>query len=53
MRNLEDEEGGLPYSVPQPTSADETAEVLFPTSPPIERPDPNDDSPLMPPLMDS
>jgi hypothetical protein len=54
MKNLEDEEGGLPYFVPQPIDPDEAHDILYPTSPPIERADSvDDDSPLMPPLMDS
>jgi hypothetical protein len=53
MRNLENEEGGLPYHVPRPIDPDEAHDVLYPTSPLNERPDPNNDEPLLPPLMDS
>ena len=52
MKNIEDQDGALPFYVPKPTDADEAHEVLFPTSPFNERPDPNDDGPLLPPLMD-
>ena len=54
MKNLEDDENLIqPGAVPKPVSADLAAETLFPTSPLPVRPDPSDDSPLMPPLMDS
>jgi len=52
MKNIEDQDAALPYFVPKPISADEAAEVLFPTSPLPERPDIDNDEPLLPPLMD-
>ena len=51
MKDL-NEGDAVPYYVPRPVSADEAAETLFPTSPFNERPEADDDAPLMPPLMD-
>ena len=52
MKDLNDDDA-LPYYVPKPVSADEAAEILFPTSPLLERPDPDSDEPLLPPHLDS
>lgn len=51
MKNIEDEEGGLPYDVPQPIDPDTAHEILYPTSPLNERPDQNDDDILLPPWV--
>ena len=56
MKDISESDENLtqPGAVPRPISAELAAEILFPTSPPIERADSvDDDSPLMPPLMDS
>ena len=53
MKNLENEEGGLPYDVPRPTDPDTAHEVLFPTSPLNERPADDDGLPLYPPWVRS
>ncbi len=54
MKDLS-EGDALPYFVPLPRPADDEFynEILFPTSPPIERPDPDSDEPLLPPHLDS
>ena len=40
-----------PYVTPQPMDTDEAYDNLYPTSPPMPRPDPDDDSPLYPPWV--
>ena len=55
MKTLEEHDDDilLPTGISlKPISPNEAHETLFPTSPFNERPDPNDDSPLLPPLMD-
>ena len=53
MKNIEEDEGGLPYHVPRPTDPDTAHDVLYPTSPLNERSDPSDDGPLLPPWVRS
>ena len=54
MRQLhENDDTGLPFDVPKPIDPDEAHDILYPTSPLNERPDPNDDEPLLPPHGDS
>lgn len=53
MKNIEEEEGGLPYHVPRPVDPDEAHDILYPTSPLNERPDSSDDGPLLPPWVKS
>ena len=52
MKNIENEEGGLPYDVPQPTDPDTAHDALYPTSfPSGARTVDLDDGPLLPPWV--
>ena len=54
MKNLENEEDGLPYSIPQPIDPDTAHDVLYPTSfPSGARTVDLDDGPLLPPWVRS